>query len=405
MTKLTRLSIKQFRNVAPTTLEFRPGLNVLLGRNAAGKTTLLRLLATVVGAPETALRDEPFEVSYRASSEALNFEQKTTRFRISEPLLSTDPDSEEPSNLLQEDSLEFYENEETILSADILPGEISFSWNGERFTEPRRFSLPPFLTLINSLVDDKKSEKLHQLATTITYSRALTTGRMDESLERFNSLLKLKMHSDGKSVRRNLKAREIPHSLIDVFENPIPEGTTVEFALEFLDRAAQILGYESASVRFDVERLSPTPTASTIRLSNLRFFFKKPGEEISHDLLSYGQKRLLAFFAHADASPDIILADELVNGLHHEWIAACLKEIGERQAFLTSQNPLLLDFLRFDSIEDVRRTFILCERSSNNAGSQLIWRNFSEDEAESFFLAYQAGMQRVSDILLTKGLW
>jgi len=50
MTKLTKLSIKTFRNVAPTTLEFSPGLNVLLGRNAAGKTTLLRLLSTVLGA-------------------------------------------------------------------------------------------------------------------------------------------------------------------------------------------------------------------------------------------------------------------------------------------------------------------------------------------------------------------
>ena len=101
----------------------------------------------------------------------------------------------------------------------------------------------------------------------------------------------------------------------------------------------------------------------------------------------------------------MLIADELVNGLHHEWISACLDEIGERQAFLTSQNPLLLDFLRFDSVEQVRRTFILCERASNDVGTQLIWRNLTEDEAESFFLAYQTGIQRVSDILLTKGLW
>lgn len=176
-------------------------------------------------------------------------------------------------------------------------------------------------------------------------------------------------------------------------------------SLEFLARAAHVLGYDSAKVRFDVERFSPEPSKQIVRLSNPLFFFKRSGEEISHELLSYGQKRLLSFFAHADASPDVIIADELVNGLHHEWITACLDEIGARQAFLTSQNPLLLDFLRFESVEEVRRTFILCERENRENGAQLIWRNPTEEESESFFSAYQTGIQRVSDILLTKGLW
>jgi hypothetical protein len=234
-------------------------------------------------------------------------------------------------------------------------------------------------------------------------SRIKSSGRMDESLDRFATLLKFQVRREGSDHRRSLT--EIPRSMNATLSGPIPEGTSVMFSLEFLDRAARVLGYDSASARFDVEHLAPEQGRQVVRLSNLRFFFKRPGEEISHDLLSYGQKRLLAFFAHADASPDVVIADELVNGLHHEWISACLGEIGGRQAFLTSQNPLLLDFLRFDSVEEVRRTFILCERVTSGAGAQLIWRNPSEDEAESFFAAYQTGIQRVSDILLTKGLW
>ena len=66
---------------------------------------------------------------------------------------------------------------------------------------------------------------------------------------------------------------------------------------------------------------------------------------------------------------------------------------------------MLLDFLRFDSAEEVRRTFILCERATGTSGAQLIWRNPTEEEADSFFAAYQTGIQRVSDILLTKGFW
>jgi hypothetical protein len=226
---------------------------------------------------------------------------------------------------------------------------------------------------------------------------------MDESLERLNELLGLEMRIESSGAIWNLGS--LPYSMHTVLSEPPPDGTSATFSLKFLDRTARVLGYASASARFDVERLSPEPKRQIVRLSNLRFFFKRPGEEISHDLLSYGQKRLLAFFAHADASQDLIISDELVNGLHHEWIEACLKEIGDRQAFLTSQNPLLLDFLRFDSADEVRRTFILCERTNDEAGAQLIWRNPSEEEAESFFLAYQTGIQRVSDILLTKGLW
>jgi len=90
-----------------------------------------------------------------------------------------------------------------------------------------------------------------------------------------------------------------------------------------------------------------------------RFFFADGGF-ITQDRLSYGQKRLLMFYYYLASNPDIVIADELVNGLHHQWIRAAIEEIGERQAFLTSQNPLLLDYLPFSSAEHVRKSFMLC---------------------------------------------
>jgi hypothetical protein len=107
----------------------------------------------------------------------------------------------------------------------------------------------------------------------------------------------------------------------------------------------------------------------------------------------------------SDACREVMIIDELVNGLHHDWIRSCLDEIGTRQAFLTSQNPLLLDYLEFESPEDVRTGFVLCERVPAQVGSNLRWRNPTQDEAEEFFSAYETGIQRVSDILITKGFW
>jgi hypothetical protein len=401
MTKLTKLSIKKFRNVAPTTLEFRPGINVLLGKNAAGKTTLLRLLSTAVGVGDSALQDDVFDVSYYASSTSFEFEHTLTKTRVNAPALALAPERpvrEGFSSLQRTESLIFEKNGAVILRAEILSNEIVLERAGKRRRVERPFPGPPFLSLFFALHEN--DPEAVDLADAIFFTQIECAGRMDESLERFNTLLTLDMTREEPGNRLDWNIDSIPTSMYKL--GPIPEeGTSATFPLAFLDRAARVLGYESASARFDVERLRPDPSRQTLRLSNPRFFFKRPGEEVSHDLLSYGQKRLLAFFAHADASRDLVIADELVNGLHHEWISACLEEIGDRQAFLTSQNPLLLDFLRFDNADEVRRTFILCERD----GAQLVWRNPTEEEAESFFLAYQTGIQRVSDILLTKGFW
>jgi hypothetical protein len=126
---------------------------------------------------------------------------------------------------------------------------------------------------------------------------------------------------------------------------------------------------------------------------------------VAHDLLSYGQKRLLSFLYYAAANPHIVIADELVNGLHYEWIEACLKEIQDRQSFLTSQNPILLDMLPFESEEAAQGTFILCSREVKDGRGTMVWRNMSDKEGADFFRAYETQALQVSEILRNKDLW
>ena len=87
------------------------------------------------------------------------------------------------------------------------------------------------------------------------------------------------------------------------------------------------------------------------------------------------------------------------------WIEDCIKAVGDRQVFLASQNPLLLDYLEFDSTEKVGRSFIQCRVKPEKAGDQMRWSNLSDVDAARFFDAYQVGLQHVSEILRTKGLW
>ncbi|NOK15008.1 AAA family ATPase [Corallococcus exercitus] len=402
MKKLTRLTINKFRNVAPTTLEFRPGLNVVLGRNAAGKTTLLRLLSTVLDAPDSSLKDDPFDVSYHVENQSAHIEHNITRTHAANPQLPfrvAQLSQDEASALQQTDTFIVTTGDETI-KVEVTPNEVAIT-QGE---SQRRVARPAYSNPLTSAFTVLFfNETTRNLSLDLMASNIKTPGRLDESLERFNALLKLEIQIGHTGIA--VSSISIPESLVELIHAGIPEGSLATFSPAFLDRAAKALGYDSIAMHLDIARLTPEPNRQVTRLSNLRFYLKRMGEEVFHDRLSYGQKRLLSFFTYADSSTEIIITDELVNGLHHDWISSCLSEIGERQAFLTSQNPLLLDFLRFDSAEEVRRTFILCEQIGTEAGAQLTWRNPSEDEAESFFLAYQTGIQRVSDILLTKGLW
>jgi len=399
MNKLTNLSIDHFRNVVPTTLVFRPGINVLLGKNAAGKTTLLRLLSTAIGIQEQSLADDVFHLTYRVSGRSLDFKHTIVRTREEpDPFVGLTGDF--PS-IRQVDEFAFWIGGRQVADAVVTPGRVDITREGNSVGISLPSSMAPIPALMKALTGDEDDVALMELASAIMLGRIKSAGRMDESLERLEKLLNLEIKRQG--TRTQLSFAEVPRGLHARLTGlgPTIDGTSVSFSLPFLERVARVLRYDFAKAHFDVDH----PATGMVRLSKLRFFWGGPGEEISHDLLSYGQKRLLAFFAHVDASPDVVIADELVNGLHHGWIKACLEEIGDRQAFLTSQNPLLLDFLRFDSAEEVRNAFILCERVPRFQGERLNWRNPTEEEAESFFAAYQTGIQRVSDILLTKGFW
>lgn len=141
-----------------------------------------------------------------------------------------------------------------------------------------------------------------------------------------------------------------------------------------------------------------------MHLGNLRFYFShRGGWKISEKMLSYGQKRMLAFMHYLATARSVVIADELVNGLHHRWIRACFEQLGQRQVFLTSQNPLLLDYLSFQSPEEVRSAFVLCRWEKGP--EQMVWENMSPEAAQDFFDSYKVGFQQVGELLQSKGLW
>jgi hypothetical protein len=165
-----------------------------------------------------------------------------------------------------------------------------------------------------------------------------------------------------------------------------------------------VVALDASLGRPEIERKG---TITEVRLSSLAFFMKrKNGDILKHTSWSWGQKRLVAFALYLAANPDYVVADELVNGMHHEWIELCLREIGDRQCFFTSQNPILVDFIELRSVEQISNAFVLCDAEEKADGAMVRrFRNLTLDEAQRLWDARSVGLQSTSEIMRFNGWW
>ncbi|WP_224244073.1 AAA family ATPase [Hyalangium gracile] len=444
MVKLKRLKIDQFRNVTPgTELRFRDSFNVLLGKNGTGKTTLLNLIVSILSWNFSPLLRAPFSIEYDLEAPGARATIRL-RNRLAGGTTPPDPGLTPDMRGLFEEGLrarsERYETSgEIILSGQRLPHERALKFDGSKLT---------LCELDGSLIDEWISSapiagaqmmwsvvqlmmfQLPEKASEyrgVTLTLALLAGynllllqRFDESLEYLNEITHSEQscsaHSlenkgqyavsfrDGSPASFATRIQQQIQEAPDTDELRVETGTS---GAEFLERVIQLLGFKSAKIRLQrTARRTEPQGMEIIDFGNMRFDFTKSDRSIiNHTLLSYGQKRLLSFYYYLACNPTCVVADELVNGMHHEWIEACLNDLGERQSFLTSQNPLLLDYLGFESADEVRSSFVLCRSEQQGEREILRWENMTAEDAEGFFSAYQVGIQHVSEILRTRGLW
>ncbi|XXX72279.1 AAA family ATPase [Sorangium sp. So ce134] len=439
MVKLKRLKIHRYRNVEPCELIFSDRRNVLLGPNGAGKTTLLSLISKIL---RTSLTDpgDPFSIELE-----LTFPQGSLTGTISSrepevgpverlrlpPMVRTGREGgyaalEMPDFQLTL-SLSYLEATVSIRRSDdqlaIKGAELDSQW-------PIRVAEGPqgLLHTIFALVAVASKMRAH----VNVWADLRSACRFDESLDTFRALTA--RPDDADLSKDDLRPRIrldrfrgtpqsrlstispdhgiVPKGILDAMDPGLPEGAT-DYSMQdnqiaFLSESVRLLGLRSATAKVELigKNVQHSPPLEQLEFGNLKFWFTRRDGSIFQDQhLSYGQKRLLAFLYYLDANPSFVIADELVNGLHHAWIEECMTAIGDRQAFLTSQNPLLLDYLTFESAEQVKESFILCRNQADGDRERMIWRNMTDDEADMFYSAYQVGIEHVGEILRTRGLW
>jgi energy-coupling factor transporter ATP-binding protein EcfA2 len=438
--KLKRLKIDKFRNIAPgTELHFRDSLNVILGKNGTGKTTLLNLIVQLLKWDYSSLRKEPVSLEYELATQDMDLtiklrselraeipprqDKRSSTITIQESKYTIIADIEITPRKQHISGCKIHVKGPEIALAHVdlsdpvvLEPEVALLEQPEYFHSHLfqrllmgKEKLPEQLVGLSqtfwSVLDSKVPETVSRLDECTGYLELLTTDQMGLIIGRIYTGDDYKPRFYG--FFSHLGITSLLEDAMEEILSATPDADTIRLPVSrtdqgLLPRLVNLLDFSSLTIR--LERLERQQ--ERIRFSGPRFEFLLPdGTILNHQLLSYGQKRLLSFYYYLESNPHFVVADELVNGMHHEWIEACLEDLGDRQAFLTSQNPLLLDYLTFKSAEEVRSSFILCRGEKSDGRVRLYWENMRPEEAEEFFKAYQVGIQHVSSILRTGGLW
>ncbi len=412
MLKLKSLKIHKFPRVLQgTELVFNDGYNVLLGVNGSGKTTLLELIARVFNGSLGADLDDEVQLAYR-------LEDGPHRWDVAvhvTPEAGTGPLAREPQVRATVDiSGPGGEACRVVFDADDVL--ITIGSNTTRTRRVEAHSAPLMWATLLRLMALQTSvpEALYK---PLEVFWTLHTSRMEESSLGFKQLLRrdrltLSQPASDQPFRRE-NAGSIPTVAVDRLCEQLAKNSEEDHyllsmdGLPFLKATVESFGYLRASMDLELLRRDHHSNGTaTYEFGNTRFRFTKPDNARITDLqLSFGQQRMLAFFYYSALHPHAMIIDELCNGMHHSMIDRCFDEIGERQAFLATQSPLLVDHLGFESADEVQRTFILCTTALSEGREHMVWRNMTTDEAEQFFRDYKVGVSHVNEILRSWGFW
>jgi energy-coupling factor transporter ATP-binding protein EcfA2 len=438
MVRLASIEFTKLKNVrSGTRLTFPKSGAVLLGKNGTGKTTLLQYLVALCTADLSAfVSNEPFDVSATFIFD--------TGARATLRLEGTPSTSLPLPRELSDIARYLPASESTKLELVIVPPDQDVKYriiivdnraelycNDQPLCTPFPVTNPQYQLAncafrLSDLIAEPKNSPLSSKASVFAAAFELiklqgALCRYDEGLDYFRMLtdenssylsLEIVVSAVAEPSVQHVRGTiyRVPSSLLDALTHKWPATSESESfsakhaGIDFLTDFVRLCKFSGATAIAPIDaRRVVNDTSVSNQCKSLRFVFELGKDSFSHTSLSFGQKRFLGYLYYLGCNTQIGIADELVNGMHHEWIEHCLDAACiDRQMFYTSQNPLLLDFLVFESDAEVSERFVTCKLNEEGG---FVWENFDANTGSEFYRLYKAGIQHVSDILRTKGWW
>lgn len=414
--KLKRLKINKYRSIKPgTELRFADGINVLLGKNGSGKTTLLNLLAMVVSGNFYPIRREEFSLEYE-----FGLADNSARFIVKIQNISVETENI-PNFKLESHSCSFDISYFWSIGVDSFERQVNATQSAKTELTIRYNQSTPTHEILSNELGPLSERGINFHATMAIFSNVSQSPlkaeiitplfRFDEARDSLRELtsssIRLIVSTDIRGpgdVSAMKHPQDIISGLAEAFSKE-PDSAAFVLSSQNIQSIAQItakLGYALSQVIFEPK----AKEGIFLTFEPPRFRFRKTdGTMVRLEDLSFGEQRLFAYYYYLACSPQMLIADELSNGMHHEMVRGCIEAIGPRQAFLATQNPLLLDYLEFASLDAVRESFVLCSREPGEDREWMTMRQMSDDEGREFFGHYQAERSHVNEILRSLGLW
>ncbi|ATB50285.1 AAA family ATPase [Corallococcus macrosporus] len=430
--KLTRLEVHHYRSVVPgTSLVFSPSYNLVLGENGTGRTTLLELIATVLGSDFSGLIHEPFALEYDLAFPGMKL-HVFVRNEESAPA----PDAEAPprkgAGLMPlrtpapadsglhpriEVDVQFHSpSARLVMRADAAGMDCKIDgeavWSRSMHWSLLDRSVWTLLFMAAQYIDAGMKERLKEL---LRRTFLLAPQRFDEALGMFDRIGAIRYAMevrDGEVFPLGLMALPtwMPGWLRERMEQPsvtdVLELTHDAREGSFLAKFVALAGFDAGRFRVEVVEKRTFENGGRVGFGGFGFeFTRRDGRVLTHEALGFGQKRLLSLLYYLDVNEDFAIADELANGLHPRWVEASMRELGARQVFLTSQNPLLFEHTLFPSAEVLRASLLLCGNTRDDGQERIAWRNPTHEAAGSLFDAHGLGAHPLAELMRRQGLW
>ena len=360
-TYLQHVSLKNYKSIKDVEIDFKPGLNIIIGKNASGKTNFINGLSIILNFDYDDFIDSESSVSSNFEGKEVKV-QASIKNRIEDVFLDYEP--------LSHHTIKLYVNNEpikTINNEDVrhqlFDKSLFFSAllieYGIRYEESALFINAPFsFTLINNG----------------NVSRELLTLTKNDSRTEFIQLFFSSMYVHiaefhrSKSIKREIEGAAIKDEIISF------AGQHLKYLNEILFEYSPI---KTIRINPDLKFVKEDATQKLI-IANLSLEFFVDENWWPFNLLSDGTKRLFYIISEImsiyrnnenliyNSNLKIILLEEPELGIHphqlHQLMQFIKEQSKEKQIIITTHSPQVLDVLGPDELDRI----IICHYDSKN---------------------------------------